>query len=507
MSVEPELSEFEAKYSRSCPQVVWTDLVGDLETPVSAMLKLADGKPYSFLLESVEGGAFRGRYSFIGLKPDLIWRCFNNRAEINAEPLSNPDAFSECPVGKDSGALASLRALIADSRVDVPAALPPMAAGLVGYIGYDMVRLMEQLPNANSDVLGLPDGLFMRPTVVAVFDGVADKITVITPVWPDKDICANLAYESAQERLADTISDLGRTLGARKSPSRGPRQQPSLTPTSNISRGRYHEIVETAKEYIIAGDIFQVVPSQRFMVPFNLPPFSLYRALRRLNPSPFLFFLNFGHFAVVGSSPEIMVRLRNNKVTIRPIAGTRPRGRTTEEDKALAEELLADPKERAEHLMLLDLGRNDVGRVAKVGTVKVTEQMIIERYSHVMHIVSNVEGEIDQKHDAISALIAGFPAGTVSGAPKVRAMEIIDELEPERRGIYGGCIGYIDANGEMDTCIALRTAIVKDEKLYVQAGGGVVADSDPEFEYQESRNKARALLRAAEEARKFFDEG
>ena len=263
-------------------------------------------------------------------------------------------------------------------------------------------------------------------------------------------------------------------------------------------------MVEKAKEYVFAGDVFQVVPSQRFQVPFKQPPFSLYRALRRLNPSPFLFFLDFGDFAVVGSSPEIMVRVRDNKVTIRPIAGTRPRGATPEQDRTLAAELLTDPKERAEHLMLLDLGRNDVGRVAKVGTVRVTEQMVIEHYSHVMHIVSNVEGELDPKYDAINALIAGFPAGTVSGAPKVRAMEIIDELEPERRGIYGGCIGYIGANGEMDTCIALRTAIVKDGVLFVQAGGGVVADSDPESEYQESRNKARALIRAAEEAVQFY---
>lgn len=500
MSIDPPLSEFEKVYNTHCPQVVWTDLVGDLETPVSAMLKVTDGSAFSFLLESVEGGAFRGRYSFIGLRPDLIWRCFGNRAEINRQALENIDAFSPCPVGNASGTLASLRALIAESNVNAPPTLPPMAAGLVGYMGYDMVRLIERLPDSNPDVLGLPDGLFMRPTVVAVFDNVEDSITVITPVWPDSDISASVAYDQARQRLADVVTELEHNLASRESSSTTP---VSVLPTSNISRERYHEIVTAAKEYIVAGDIFQVVPSQRFMIPFELPPFSLYRALRRLNPSPFLFFLNFGEFAVVGSSPEIMVRMRDQKVTIRPIAGTRPRGNTTEEDKALADELLADPKERAEHLMLLDLGRNDAGRVARVGTVRVTEQMIIERYSHVMHIVSNVEGELDPKYDAISALIAGFPAGTVSGAPKVRAMEIIDELEPERRGIYGGCIGYIDANGEMDTCIALRTAIIKDGQLFVQAGGGVVADSDPDFEYQESRNKARAILRAAEEASKY----
>ena len=290
-------------------------------------------------------------------------------------------------------------------------------------------------------------------------------------------------------------------------PSRSDEDRPPPSPwrsrVSTATPSAYHDMVEKAKAYISAGDIFQVVPSQRFRVPFTHPPFALYRALRRLNPSPFLFFLAFDGFAVVGSSPEIMVRVRAGTVTIRPIAGTRRRGASPAEDRALAAELLADPKERAEHLMLLDLGRNDVGRVARVGTVRVTEQMTIEQYSHVMHIVSNVEGALDPKYDAIDALIAGFPAGTVSGAPKVRAMEIIDELESERRGIYGGCIGYIGAEGELDTCIALRTAVVKDGMLYVQAGGGVVADSDPEAEYQESCNKARALLRAAEDAAGF----
>jgi anthranilate synthase component 1 len=287
----------------------------------------------------------------------------------------------------------------------------------------------------------------------------------------------------------------------RRRPSESPAALPEAD--SNLTRAAYHAIVEQAKEYIRAGDIFQVVPSQRFRVPFAEPPLALYRALRRLNPSPFLFFLDFGGFAVVGSSPEILVRVRGDTVTIRPIAGTRPRGATSAEDKALAEELLADPKERAEHLMLLDLGRNDVGRVAKVGSVRVTDSFTVELYSHVMHIVSNVEGTLDPAYDALAALIAGFPAGTVSGAPKVRAMEIIDELEPQRRGLYAGAVGYFGANGDMDTCIALRTALVKDETMYVQAGGGVVADSDPEAEYQETRNKARALIRAAEEAMRF----
>ncbi len=498
MQAQPRFSDFKAAYEAGRAQVVWTTLVADLETPVSAMLKLADGRPYSFLLESVEGGAVRGRYSFIGLKPDLIWRCRGNAAEVNRRARFDADAFEPVP----GGAIESLRAVVEESRIDLPAGLPPMAAGLVGYMSYDMVRLVERLPDDNPDTLGLPDGVFVRPTVIAVFDTIEDMVTVITPVWPDAGLDAGAAYDQARERLADVVTDFGRTLPYRREAATEVAELPM--PTSNVGREGYHAMVEKAKEYIFAGDIFQVVPSQRFAVPFTLPPFSLYRSLRRLNPSPFLFFLDLGGFSVVGSSPEILVRVRDGTVTIRPIAGTRPRGATPAEDRALADDLLSDPKELAEHLMLLDLGRNDVGRVAKVGTVSVTEQMVIEHYSHVMHIVSNVEGGLDEdRYDAIAALMAGFPAGTVSGAPKVRAMEIIDELEPERRGIYAGCIGYFGANGEMDTCIALRTAVVTDGTMYVQAGGGVVADSDPEAEYQESRNKARALIRAAEEAVKF----
>jgi anthranilate synthase component 1 len=498
MEAHPQFADFEDTYLRGEAQVVWTTLVSDLETPVSAMLKLADGLPNSFLLESVEGGAIRGRYSFIGLKPDLIWRCYGNRAEVNREARFEAEAFRPCPVAERHGALASLRQIVAESRIALPAGLPPMAAGLVGYLGYDVVRLVERLPEKNPDVLGLPDGLFIRPTVMAVFDTIEDKVTIITPVRPDAGIGAGAAFDQARTRLADVVTGFERSVLYRRASAT---ETTALSmPTSNVGPGGYQQFVERARDYILAGDIFQVVPSQRFAVPFKLPAFSLYRALRRLNPSPFLFFLDFGAFFVVGSSPEIMVRVRGGKVTIRPIAGTRPRGRTPDEDAVLARELLADPKERAEHLMLLDLGRNDVGRVARVGSVAVTEQMVIERYSHVMHIVSNVEGELDPKFDAIDALIAGFPAGTVSGAPKVRAMEIIEELEPERRGIYGGCIGYISANGELDTCIALRTGIVKNGVLYVQAGGGIVADSDAEAEHQESCNKARALIRAAEEA-------
>ena len=497
MKALPDFADFQRIYAEGRPQVVWTTLVADLETPVSAMLKLADGRPNSFLLESVEGGAIRGRYSFIGLKPDLIWRCFGDRAEVNRRARFDAHAFEPCA----GDAIDSLRAIVAESRIELPPGLPPMAAGLVGYMAYDVVRLIERLPDDNPDVLGVPDGIFLRPTVIAVFDTIEDAVSVITPVRPNPDLDARAAHDQACERLADVVADFARSLPYRR--EAGVETADIPEPSSNMSKERFHWMVERAKEYILAGDVFQVVLSQRFAVPFRLPPFALYRSLRRLNPSPFLFFLDFGEFSVVGSSPEILVRVRDGKVTIRPIAGTRPRGSTPEEDRALAEDLLADPKELAEHLMLLDLGRNDVGRVAEVGSVTVTEQMLIENYSHVMHIVSNVEGRLDPAFDAMDALFAGFPAGTVSGAPKVRAMEIIDELESERRGVYAGCIGYFGADGEMDTCIALRTAVVKDGTMYVQAGGGIVADSNPEAEFQESRNKARALIRAAEEAVKF----
>jgi anthranilate synthase component 1 len=390
--------------------------------------------------------------------------------------------------------------------MELPAGVPPMAVGLYGYLGYDMVRLIEKLPDVPPDPLGLPDAILLRPTITAIFDTVRDEILLVTPVWPERGVDARAAYARAGERLQDVIDDLGRPAPA--SPP-APENLPAFTEIeSNTTHDEYLAIVERAKEYIRAGDVFQVVPSQRFRRKFTLPPFALYRALRRLNPSPFLYNLAFPGFSIVGSSPEILVRLRDGTVTIRPIAGTRPRGKTEAEDKALAEELMADPKERAEHLMLVDLGRNDVGRVAKTGAVKVTGSFFIERYSHVMHLVSNVEGQIRDGLDAVDALSAGLPAGTLSGAPKIRAMELIDEFEKEKRGaVYAGAVGYFAADGSMDTCIVLRTALVKDGVMYVQAGGGVVADSVPEAEYQETVNKAAALMRAAEEAVRFATMG
>jgi anthranilate synthase component 1 len=497
MDVLPALAAFSARYDRGEPQLAWTTLVADLETPVSAFLKLSGGRPHSFLLESVEGGAVRGRYSILGFSPDVVWRCVGSKAEINRTPAEQPKAFVPCA----EAPLTALRAFLNESKVEIPAELPPMAAGIFGYLGYDTVRLMERLAESKPDKVGLDDAILMRPTIVVVFDAVRDSITVVTPVRPAPDVPAAQAYEAARDRIQRIVRDLDASI-VKSSPDIWAEPGP-IRPMSNTSAADYEAMVRRAKEYIYAGDIFQVVLSQRFEVPFALPPFALYRALRRVNPAPFLYYLDFGSFAVVGSSPEILVRVRDGKVTIRPIAGTRPRGATPAADRVFAEELLADPKERAEHLMLLDLGRNDVGRVAKIGTVKVTERFELEFYSQVMHIVSNVEGELDLRHDVLDAMIAGFPAGTVSGAPKVRAMQIIDELEKDKRGLYSGAVGYFGADGSMDSCIVLRTAVVKDGKMYVQAGAGIVADSDPAAEQRECENKAKALFRAAEEAVRF----
>ncbi len=497
MIIEPAPDEFASHYDGGAPQVVWTHLVADLETPVSAFLKIADGRAMSFLFESVEGGAVRGRYSIIGLEPDLIFRARDGQAEINRTASLAKDAFAPCP----QPPLEALRALIAESRIDLPDVLPSPAAGLFGYLGYDMVRQMERLPDVNPDPLGSPDALLLRPTIVVVFDSVKDQITIVTPVRPEPGVSTKAALARAAERLNAIVDKLDAPLP--KSMREDHVGSIAANTVSNTSAAEYAAMVAQAKEYIAAGDIFQVVLSQRFETPFDLSPFSLYRALRRVNPAPFLYFLDLDGLAIAGSSPEILVRVRDGRVTIRPIAGTRPRGATPHEDIALQRELLADPKERAEHLMLLDLGRNDVGRVAKIGTVEVTDKFFVERYSQVMHIVSNVEGELRNDCDALDALIAGFPAGTVSGAPKVRAMQIIDELEKDRRGIYAGCVGYFSAAGEMDTCIVLRTAVIKDGTMYVQAGAGIVADSDSASEQQECVNKAKALFRAAEEARRF----
>ena len=492
MTVSPNFSDFQKEYEAGRNQVVFSKLTSDLETPVSIMLKLAGAKKNSFILESVTGGETRGRYSIIGMEPDLIWKCEGNHSFHS----SGKDEFTNIK----GNPLTVFRNILEQSKINLPDDLPQASAGLFGYFGYDMVRHVEDLPNINPDKIGLPDAMFIRPTIIAVLDGVKGEVILVSPVFCDTQTSCKIAYERAQSKISKAVFELKKQIITNRNLGKSGKIE---EPSSNLTKEEYKSAFNNAKAYINQGDIFQVVPSQRWTQSFSYSPFSLYRSLRRTNPSPFMFFFNFGNFQVIGASPEILVRVFGNEVTIRPIAGTRPRGATPEEDKALEADLLADKKELAEHLMLLDLGRNDIGRVAKIGTVKPTEKFIIERYSHVMHIVSNVVGELSDEHDAVSAFFAGMPAGTVSGAPKVRAMEIIDELEPEKRGVYGGGVGYFSSGGDMDMCIALRTAVLKDEKLYIQAGGGVVFDSDPEVEYMETVHKSNAIRKAAADAAMF----
>ena len=487
---------FGALYAEGRAQVVSRRLIDDLETPVAAYLKVGRGRPYAFLFESVEGGAWRGRYSILAVQPDLVWRCTGEQAEVaRGHDAVARDTFTPEAIP----ALDSLRALVAESRIDLPDGMPPMAAGLFGVFGYDMVRLVEPVGPAKADPLNLPDAVLARPSVVAIFDGVAQEIVLCTPVRPG-EASADTAWADAQHRLDTFEAELKAALPPEG--ARAPRPGPQLV--SDVDEAAYGRMVERARDYIGAGDIFQVVAGHRFSGPIDFEPFAFYRSLRRTNPSPFLFHLDFGGFTLSGSSPEILVRLRDGEVTIRPLAGTRPRGATPADDQRLEQELLADPKERAEHLMLLDLGRNDVGRVAEPGSVEVTKSFYVERYSHVMHIVSNVVGKARSDLDAVEALTAALPAGTLSGAPKVRAMQIIDELETTKRGVgYGGAAGYIGAGGEIDACIVLRTALFKDGQMYVQAGAGLVADSVPASEYAETMHKSAALKRAAEDAWRF----
>ncbi len=475
------------------PLVRYLMLDADTETPVSAWLKLARPGRGDFLLESVEGGRTRGRYSLIGLDADLAFRARGEQAEINRVWRHDQGAFVPCA----EPTLAALRTLNQSIHMAVPEGLPPALPFLVGYFGYETAALAEAIPVPATDPLGLPDMFFVRPGLLLVFDRLLDRLTLVAPVHGDTGGPAEAAIAAADERLQAAAAALAQPLPPR------PRlhdAMPMPPVVSAVAPERYREMVARAKDYIAAGDIFQVVLAQRFSAAFPLPPFALYRALRRLNPSPFLYHLDLPGFAVIGSSPEILVRARGGEVTIRPIAGTRPRGATDDEDEVNARSLLADSKELAEHLMLLDLGRNDVGRVAEPGTVRVTERFTIERYSHVMHIVSNVVGRRRADRDAIDAMLAGFPAGTVSGAPKVRAMQIIAELEAERRGPYAGGIAYFGPDGDADSCIVLRTAVVKDGVMHVTAGAGIVADSDPASEQRECEAKSGALLAAARAA-------
>ncbi|MEM8800051.1 MAG: anthranilate synthase component I [Pseudomonadota bacterium] len=492
---DTDFAQFRSHYEAGRSQCLIERMLADLETPVSLYLKLGKNERYAFLLESVEGGAIRGRYSILGFDPDLIWESKDGKTHVHGDDAAAIDRMHAL----DSEPLAALRQLSHDAEIDVREGLPPSAAALVGYLGYDMVRHYEHLGQPAQDDLALPDGIFVRPRLLAIFDAVDATITFAVPVRPQTGLSAEEAFDRARGRLRRA----GEQLSAGLSLSSERNDAPYI-PTdwqSNTTTSQYKSMVERAQEYIAAGDIFQVVLSQRFSAFYDLPPFELYRSLRRTNPSPYMYFLKFNDLAIVGSSPEILVRLRGEEVTIRPIAGTRRRGKSPEEDALLAEDLLSDPKELAEHLMLLDLGRNDVGRVADPTTVRVTARNTVEYYSHVMHIVSNVVGQLAKGRDAIDALFAGFPAGTVSGAPKIRAMQIIDELELSRRSVYAGAVGYFGADGSMDSCIVLRTAIVTDGEVHVQAGAGIVADSDPLAEQRECEAKAGALFAAVEDAK------
>ena len=494
--VLPQESDFQKIYEKGETQLLRRVLPWDLETPVSAMIKLALHKTGAFLLESVEEGEKRGRYSIIGMAPNAIWRSYEEKSEINRSPQENPNGFEPL----NGTPLESLREFIKESAFPLPKDLPSVSAGIFGYIGYDMIRHIERLPKAPPDKIKIPDSIFLRPSLLAVFDSVNDTMICLALVIPQKNMSAKEAYEKACANLEEMVKDLTKPLDLTTQKTKA---LPLSPPSSNTKKGAYLEKVRRAKEFIFAGDIFQAVISQRFFIPFPLSPFALYRSLRRVNPSPYLYYFNFENFSVVGSSPEILVRCQKGKVTVRPIAGTRPRGKNPQDDENVAQDLLSDPKERAEHLMLLDLGRNDVGRVCRIGSVHVNERFVLQYTSHLIHIVSNIEGDLKEEHDALDALIAGFPAGTVSGAPKIRAMEIIDEMEEEKRGLYAGAVGYFSANGDMDSCIALRTALIKDNVMHVQTGCGVVADSDPEYEHAESVNKAAALFHAAKTAHLF----
>jgi anthranilate synthase component 1 len=481
-----------AALARGESALVWRRQIADTDTPISAALKLFEADRGDYLLESVEGGAVRGRHSLIGLAPDLVFRAQGTSAEINRQWATDRDAFAPA----SGGALDALRALVAECRAVMDPELPAALACLVGYFGYETVGLVEKLPRPPENPIGVPDMLFVRPTVILIFDRLADQLYLVAPVWKGSFADADKAIEAALERIDATAAKLAAPLSALPPPA----EIADVAVAPVLEPSRYAQMVDAAKDYIVAGDIFQVVLAQRFTSPFTLPPIALYRALRRINPSPFLYYLDLPGFALIGSSPEILVRARDGEVTIRPIAGTRPRGKNAVEDAANRTSLLADPKERAEHLMLLDLGRNDVGRVASADSVTVTESYTVEFYSHVMHIVSNVVGRLDPAKNAIDALFAGFPAGTVSGAPKVRACEIIAELEPETRGAYAGGVGYFGPDGNMDSCIVLRTAVLKDGIMHVQAGAGIVADSNAEYEQRECEAKSGALLAAAREA-------
>ena len=468
---------------------VYREIMADMDTPVSAFIKLDDGR-FSYLLESIEGGEKWGRYSFLGSNPSLIIRSKGKVVETIENGITTTETVAD-PLACISDLLARF------SPVEVEG-LPRFFGGAVGYLGYDMVRHFEHLPTDKPALIDAYDSYFLITDTIVIFDNMSQKIKVVSNAHLNGGITAEQAYGEATKKIEAIVQRLQTPLPTEKKTPSGKKVELK----SNMTREKYEAAVEKAKEYVRAGDIIQVVPSQRFSGELSADPFDIYRVMRTINPSPYMFFLRLDDTVIAGASPEVMVRKEGQRVELRPIAGTRPRGATTEEDARLAAELLADPKERAEHVMLVDLGRNDLGRVCKAGTVNVTELMVIERYSHVMHIVSNVQGELESDRDAFDLVRATFPAGTLSGAPKVRAMQIIDELEPVRREIYGGAVGYFSFSGNMDLAITIRTLVIKDGKVHLQAGGGVVADSDPAAEWQETVNKAMAARRAIEIAEK-----
>ena len=496
---KPNLNDFKKKYDKGKPQLIYTTLSADLYTPVSTILKFEKEK-YSYLFESVENGNNRSRYSVIGIKPDLIWQCKKNKCFIqkNFPKKIKIEENNITPID-------SLKKLFLENKFDIPKHLPPMSAGLFGYMGYDMIKYFEKIDLQNFDQLKLPDSIFIRPSLMLIFDNVSDKLFIIKTVWPGTQNSKKLFQDSCNDILA-ILKIIEKPIKTKKNISLkniSNNEKTMKKVNSNITYKQFEQMVNSAKEYIFSGEVFQVVLSRCFKKKIKSSSISVYRALRFLNPSPYLFYINFNEFSIVGSSPEILVKLTDDIVTIRPIAGTRARGKNRAEDEKLEKDLLNDPKEISEHLMLLDLGRNDISRVTKYGTVKVTDKMYIEHFSHVMHIVSNINGKIKKNYNNVDALFGGFPAGTVSGAPKIRAMEIIEELEKSKRNIYAGAIGYLSANGNLDSCIALRTAIIKDDYIYVQAGAGIVADSNPKNEFIETQNKAMALLQAALYAENF----
>ena len=492
--LKPDLKLFKEKYDSGVKQVLFTSFAADVHTPISSLLKLEKEK-YLFLFESVERGSQKGRYSVIGLKPDLIWECKNGISKIKK---SNENIIR---TKINSDPLDSLRKIIEENKLKIPHNLPSIACGLFGYLGYEMIKYFENVEMIKKDKLNLPESIFIRPSLTLVFDNVNDKLYISKIISPSKKNALE-TFKLAKSEIYNLIQKIARPLKKNNLNLHNLSSKVNIFKNvkSNTTYSEFKKIVEKAKKYIFEGEIFQVVLSRLFKAKINSSPVSIYRALRHLNPSPYLFFMNFKNFDIVGSSPEILIKLEGDKVTIRPIAGTRKRGKTKQEDKKLERDLLSDPKEIAEHLMLLDLGRNDISRVTESGTVEVTSKMYIEYFSHVMHIVSNIEGKINKKKKSTDVLFSGFPAGTVTGAPKIRAIEIIEELEKNKRNIYAGSVGYISNNGNINTCIALRTALIKENQIYVQAGAGIVADSKPLSEFKETENKALAILTACKYA-------